>query len=68
MILYLLENTLTDFFLISLTSYLDRVVYILKVSLPSVWLDFEIIDVIQNEVLCVTVVIVTAVAWKPTKT
>ena len=66
MILYLLENALTDILLISLTSCLDRVVYILKVSLPSVWLDFEIIDVIQNEVLCVTVTIVTAVAWKPT--
>ena len=68
MILYLLENALTDFFLISLTSCLDRVVYTLKVSLPSVWLDFEIINVIQNEVLCVTVAMVTAVAWKPTKT
>ena len=63
MILYLLENALTDFFLISLTSCLDRVVYILKVSLPS-----EIIDVTQNEVLCATVAMVTAVAWKPTKT
>ena len=68
MILYLLENALTDLFLISLTSCLDRVVYILELSLPSVWLDFEIIDVIQNEVPCVTVAIVTSVAWKPTKT
>ena len=31
-------------------------------------LDFEIIGVIQNEVLCVIVAMVTAVAWKPTKT
>ena len=68
MILYLLENALKDFFKISLTSCLDRVVYILKLSSPSVWLDFEIIDVIQNEVLCVTVAMVTAVAWKPTET
>jgi len=42
----LLENGLTDFSLISHASCVDWVIQILQVSSLSVWLDFEIIDLI----------------------
>ena len=64
----LLENGLTDFSLISHTSCVGCVVQVLQISPLSVWLDFEIVDIIQNEGLPITVAMVTGVARKPMKT
>ena len=58
MILYLHENALTDFFLISLTSCLDC---------PTRFRENQR-QRYPNRSACVTIAMVTAVAWKAAKT
>ena len=56
------ENGLTDF-----SRCLGLVVQILQISPLRVWLDFEVVDIIQNKALPITVAMVTGVARKPMK-
>lgn len=60
-----LENPLSNFSPIQPTNCAGLVIYMPQILLWIVRLDFEMIDIFQNQSFCFTVAMVTGAAWEP---